>query len=84
MSSLLELARGRVSVVNPNGDSKTGTGTRMGEGDWQRGSGGGDDRQLLEFQQGVPFEWKQKCKTVSGQQGEWFGLKQRCRMVEGW
>ena len=32
MFSLLELARGRVSVVNPDGDSKTGTETRVREG----------------------------------------------------
>ena len=40
MSSLLKLARGRVSVVNPDGDSKIGTETRIRGGDWQRGGGG--------------------------------------------
>ena len=40
MSSLLELARGRVGVVNPDGDSKIGTETRIREGDWQCGGGG--------------------------------------------
>ena len=40
MSSLLKLARGRASVVNPDGDSKMGTETRIRGGDWQRGGGG--------------------------------------------
>ena len=41
MSSLLELACGRVGVVNPDGDSKMGAEVRIREGDWQRGVGGG-------------------------------------------
>ena len=40
MSSLLKLARGRASVVNPNGDSEMGTETWVREGGWQRGSSG--------------------------------------------
>ena len=40
MSSLLELACGWVSVVNPDGDSKTGTETRVREGGWQHGGVG--------------------------------------------
>ena len=40
MSSLLKLARGRASVVNPDGDSEMGTETWVREGGWQRGGGG--------------------------------------------
>ena len=40
MSSLLELACGRVGVINPDRDSKIGTETRIRGGDWQRGGGG--------------------------------------------
>ena len=40
MSSLLELAHGRGSIVDPDGHSKMGTETRIGEGDWQCGGGG--------------------------------------------
>ena len=41
MSSLLELACGWGSIVDPDGDSKMGTERRIREGDWQRGGGGG-------------------------------------------
>ena len=41
MSSLLELACGRVGVVDPDVDSGMGVETKMGRGDWQRGGGGG-------------------------------------------
>ena len=40
MSSLLELACGRGSVVDPDKDSKIDTEARRREGDWQRGGGG--------------------------------------------
>ena len=41
MSSLLELACGWVNVVDPDRDSKMGAETRIMEGDWQHGGGGG-------------------------------------------
>ena len=41
MSSLLELACGRGSIVDPDGDSKMDTEARRREGDWQHGGGGG-------------------------------------------
>ena len=44
MSSLLELACGRGSIVDPNRDSKMDTEARRREGDWQRGGGGGGVR----------------------------------------
>ena len=41
MSSLLELACGRESVVDPDGDSGMSIETEVGRENWQRGGGGG-------------------------------------------